>query len=287
MKRKFLNQSGSANKFWNITLEEETQIIHWGKIGTKGRESIKHFSNPEKCLQESQKLINQKLKKGYKGLFEGEDIIVNEELSEEEKAEYFFWTAIRKSNKAPSSHWSDYDVEEHIENLILLLSKFEKQNLILFEKVLREKLNELYLAHIAELDIILTCSYKNVNGEITFDDYLSTDGFIYFRCWLLLKGKDFFEDIRSNINSFSSGRYSFNIGDTWAEGLLSVVDKAYTYNQENDELSIIREAVSELFPNVIHYDSNQNKMDRSPQGGKKLQKMYPGLVNSICELRDE
>lgn len=41
----------------------------------------------------------------------------------------------------------------------------------------------------------------------------SDDGFIYFRHWLLLKGKQFFEDIEKDIQSFVSGKYNFNSGD--------------------------------------------------------------------------
>jgi len=285
MKRKFINQSGISNKFWNINIEDLTQIITWGKLGTQGRESIKHFSNAEQCLAESNKLISKKLKKGYKELFVGEDVPQKKEMSEDEKAELSFWNAIQNSNNAKSSHWKDYDIEEHIENLTILLSKWGKQKLILFEKVFQEKLNQLYLAQIAELSIILECELKKVNTVIVFDDYISTDGFIYFRCWLLLKGKDFFEDITSDINSFISGKYSFNIGDIWAEGLLYVTDEAYSYFHDNDDISMIRDAVSELYPNVIDYDSGKNKMDRPIKEGNELHKTYPELVESIFDLR--
>ena len=64
------------------------------------------------------------------------------------------------------------------------------------------------------------------------EPYVSADGFIYFRCWLLLKGKEFFEDITRDINAFISGKYHFDIGDTWAEGLLYVSDDAYSENHE-------------------------------------------------------
>ncbi|WMX13135.1 WGR domain-containing protein [Aureispira sp. CCB-E] len=290
MRRKLINQTGTSNKFWNIKVEEETQIINWGKIGTKGRESVKRFLSSEECLKESKKLITQKFKKGYSEILLKESILKENEIWNEENAEHFFWEIIEKSNRSISSHWSDYHVDDHLENLTILLSKFEKKHIVLFQKCIREKLNELYIGNTAELYIILNCSYKKVNGEITFDDYISTDGYIYFRCWLLLKGKAFFDDIKKDINSFINGKYSFNIGNCWAEGLLYVCDYAYAYSFYHENLNNfeISTETSKNYPEAIHYDDNgRNKMDREFYGGRDLQELYPHLVKSMCELRNE
>ncbi|MFB9078376.1 DUF4240 domain-containing protein [Flavobacterium procerum] len=284
MKRKFIYQEELSDKFWDIEYNGKIQKITFGKIGTNGRETIKEFESEEECKKESEKLIAQKTKKGYQEIQENEDIPRKKELSETEKADFYFWEAIDKSNKQKKSHWSEYDVDEHIENLTNYLSKFGKDRLVLFEKTLQEKLSILYTAEIAELSIILECDFKEENGIYVFDDYLSDDGFIYFRCWLLLKGKEFFEDITSDIQSFVSGKYSFNIGDCWAEGLLYVADIAYAENHENEDESEIRDAVYELNPK-IHYDSMEREMNREPKGGKDLQEMYPKLVKEMCELR--
>jgi predicted DNA-binding WGR domain protein len=285
MKRKFANQSGILNKFWSIKVVAETQIVTWGKIGTKGRENIKHFSDAEECLKDSKKLISKKIKKGYKELLTEEGIPKKGKMSKKEEAEYFFWNCIQKSNKDPSSDWKEYDIDEHLENLTILLSKFGKEKLVVFEKILQEKLNELYSASIAELSIILECSFEKNNDEIIFDSYLSTGGFIYFRCWLLLKGKDFFDDITFDLNSFISERYSFNIEDTWAEGLLYVTDEAYSYFHENNDTSMIRDAVSKFHPEIIDYDSDRNTFDRAIKEGEELHKSYPKIVETICNLR--
>ncbi|MDJ1499788.1 DUF4240 domain-containing protein [Xanthocytophaga agilis] len=201
--------------------------------------------------------------------------------------EDFFWNAIEKSNRSQSSHWSDYNIEEHLENLIGLLSHHTKEELIIFEKVFQEKMYELYTANIAELSIILENGYTTEEGKIIFDDYISTDGFIYFRCWLILKGKQFFEEITEDINAFINGKYSFDIGDTWAEGLLYVSDEAYSANHENQDNSEIQDAVANLFPDVIHYDSLDGDMDGVPIGGEDLQDTYPQLVKEITDLRNK
>lgn len=285
MKRNLINQTGISDKFWNIEYWGNTQKIVFGKTGTQGRETIKEFTDEEECTKESEKLIGQKIRKGYTEILENEEIPQKAELSEAEKADIYFWEAIEKSNKYKNAHWSEYDIDEHLENLTLYLSRFGKERLVLFEKTLQEKLSELYTAEIAELSNILENDFKTENGSYIFDGYLSDDGFIYFRCWLLLKGKAFFEDIKKDIQVFVSGKYSFNIGDCWAEGLLYVSDEAYSENHDNEDESEIRDTVDELYPEN-HYDSMDRKMNREPKNGAELQKMYPQLVKEMGELRN-
>lgn len=204
-----------------------------------------------------------------------------------DNAEDFFWKSIDKANKKKRAHWSNYDADEHLETLTTLLSTYDKQALILFEKVLQEKLYQLYTAEIAELSIILECEFTKEDGKVVSDDYLSDDGFIYFRCWLLLKGQAFFDDITTDISTFVSGKYSFNIGDPWAEGLLYVSDNAYAVHHANDSEAEIKDAVAEEFPEVIHYDSLERKMNREPRGGAELQAMSPNLVEEMSMLRSQ
>ncbi|UTX49867.1 DUF4240 domain-containing protein [Chryseobacterium sp. MA9] len=284
MKRNFINQEELSDKFWNIEYSGTTQKITFGKSGTKGRETIKEFADEKECIRESEKLISQKIKKGYTEIQDNEEVPQKKELSENEKADIYFWEAIEKSNKYKKAHWSEYDIDEHLENLTAYLAKFRKERLILFEKTLQEKLSELYTAEIAELSFILEGDFRTENGTYIFDGFLSDDGFIYFRCWLLLKGKEFFEDITKDIQSFVSGKYSFNIGDCWGEGLLYVSDEAYSENHDNDDESEIRDTVHELYPDNL-YDSIDRQMSRVPKKGTDLQKMYPKLVKEICELR--
>lgn len=286
MKRNFINQSELSNKFWNIEYEGKIQKITFGKTGTKGRETIKEFETSKKCSEESEKLIKQKIGKGYFELNETDEIPDKIELSQEEKSEIYFWDAIEKSNKKKNAKWNEYDVDEHLENLTNYLSKFGKERLILFEKTLQEKLSQLYTAEIAELSIILECDFKKENEVYIFDDYLSDDGFIYFRCWLILKGKDFFSEISKDIQAFVNGKYSFNIGDTWAEGLLYVADEAYSENHENEDESEIRDAVFKTNPE-INYDSLERTMNREIYSGEKLHSKYKKLVEEICELKSK
>ena len=284
MKRRFIYQDAKSDKFWDIEFEGTTQTVVYGKTGTAGREAVKEFASPEECTKESEKLITQKLKKGYTELAEGEAAPEKREYSEEEKADYFFWEAIEKSYKYNKKDWEAYDLEEHIEKLTAYLSKYSEEKLILFEKTLQEKLISLYTAPIAELSIILENEYEKEGDTYSFDGYISDDGFIYFRCWLLLKGKEFYDDITKDIESFVSGKYNFDIGDTWAEGLLYVANDANQEARPDSDEDIIRDTVYEKWPE-INYDLGEFAMEREPKSGTELQKMYPKLVAEIMPIR--
>lgn len=71
MKHSFINQEGTSNKFWNIEVIGKKFTVTYGKIGTKGTSSEKKFSSEAECLKEAEKLIAEKLKKGYKEVKEG------------------------------------------------------------------------------------------------------------------------------------------------------------------------------------------------------------------------
>ena len=281
--RYFINQDGDANKFWQIEVDGKTFTATFGKIGTNGRETVKKFASEEECKKEADKLIAQKVKKGYNEIAMGSDI-PEKVIVVDETPEGRFWEAIRKSNKKGNKNWKTYDIDEHLEALTKLLSKWDKQQLINFEMVMQKSLQQLFKASIAELDIILESPFKKEGDTIIFDDYLSDDGFIYFRCWLILKGKEFFDEILEDINNFNNGKYSFDIGDIWAEGLLYVTDEAYSAKHENKEESEIRDAVFVAFPG-INYDGPNRTFDREPKGGAELQKMYPKLVNELVAIR--
>ncbi|MDR3237936.1 MAG: WGR domain-containing protein [Spirochaetia bacterium] len=283
IKKYLIQQEGSSNKFWQIETDNCRQTVKWGKIGTHGRAAEKEFPDTESCKNDSEKLINQKLKKGYTEII-GDKIPEKEPLTEEEQAELFFWDVISRSNKWKKTHWSEYDIEEHLENIAGILEKKSKEQLIQFERQLQINLHKLYTAQIAELSIILECKFTKEGETVIYDASLSDDGFIYFRCWLLLKGKEFFDEITKDINIFINGKYSFNIGDTWAEGLLYVTDNAYSANHENKDESEIRDAVYEM-ADVMNYDSTERVMERMPLGGADLQKAYPGLVADIVSIR--
>lgn len=55
----------SSNKFWEITLEGDSFTTRYGKIGAAGQKTTKSFDSPEKAKKEYDKIIAEKVKKGY------------------------------------------------------------------------------------------------------------------------------------------------------------------------------------------------------------------------------
>jgi uncharacterized protein (TIGR02996 family) len=56
---------GSSNKFWDITLAGKSFTTTYGKIGANGQTSIKKFASAAEAKQEHDKLVAEKVKKGY------------------------------------------------------------------------------------------------------------------------------------------------------------------------------------------------------------------------------
>ncbi len=63
--RLFEFRDGKSDKFWEITLSGSSHTVRYGRVGTDGQSSTKDFSDPDKAQASHDKLIAQKLKKGY------------------------------------------------------------------------------------------------------------------------------------------------------------------------------------------------------------------------------
>ncbi len=92
-------QDATSNKFWTAEVDGVTQIISFGAVGTQGRRSEKQCESAEACLADTEKLIKQKVKKGYVKLEENEAIPEKPASSPDEIEQQFFWRSIEKSNK--------------------------------------------------------------------------------------------------------------------------------------------------------------------------------------------
>lgn len=66
MKRAFVYKDEKSDKFWWINYDGIDFVVNYGKSGTNGKYEIKEFDSEEKCEKQALKLINQKIKKGYK-----------------------------------------------------------------------------------------------------------------------------------------------------------------------------------------------------------------------------
>jgi uncharacterized protein (TIGR02996 family) len=63
--RTFVLSDAKSNKFWNIELQGTRFSVTFGKVGTKGQTQTKDFPTEEKARQAHDKLVAEKLGKGY------------------------------------------------------------------------------------------------------------------------------------------------------------------------------------------------------------------------------
>ena len=64
--RSLVNNEGSSNKFWSIRVDGATHTVHFGRVGTDGQVKTKELASPEKAIEAAEKLVAEKLRKGYR-----------------------------------------------------------------------------------------------------------------------------------------------------------------------------------------------------------------------------
>jgi predicted DNA-binding WGR domain protein len=64
--RVFLCTEGDFRKFWRVHVAECVQTVCYGRIGTDGHQLTKTFESETAARQATEKLISQKLGKGYR-----------------------------------------------------------------------------------------------------------------------------------------------------------------------------------------------------------------------------
>ena len=65
MPRRFEFIGGSSAKFWEVTVQDCDLTVRFGRIGTPGQSQTRSFSAPAAATRQAEKLIGQKLAKGY------------------------------------------------------------------------------------------------------------------------------------------------------------------------------------------------------------------------------
>jgi len=65
MKRRFEFIEGNSAKFWEVSVAGSQVTVTFGRIGTAGQTQTKSLANPAAAQNHADKLIRQKLGKGY------------------------------------------------------------------------------------------------------------------------------------------------------------------------------------------------------------------------------
>ena len=65
MKRYLVYQDERSHKFWQIQVDGASYTVTYGRVGTAGQTTLKEYGDDEACLRAAEKIIAQKLGKGY------------------------------------------------------------------------------------------------------------------------------------------------------------------------------------------------------------------------------
>lgn len=84
--RTFEFKDGKSNKFWHIELQGQIFTVTFGRIGTKGQSQTKAFADAATAKKEHDKLVAEKLKKGYVETTPGTTAAPAKATSSEQKA---------------------------------------------------------------------------------------------------------------------------------------------------------------------------------------------------------
>lgn len=63
--RRFQFQQGTSHKFWQISLADTELTVRFGRIGSQGQTTLKSFDSADRAEREMEKLVAEKLRKGY------------------------------------------------------------------------------------------------------------------------------------------------------------------------------------------------------------------------------
>lgn len=117
-----------------------------------------------------------------------------------------FWNLINKSRRGVE------DCDEQTENLTELLLKLEPNEIVEFDRYMRQNLAESYRWDLWAVAYI-------VNGGC------SDDGFEYFRGWLIAQGKDYFE--AALLNAEKAAKKVSEDDEAECESILYAASEAY------------------------------------------------------------
>lgn len=229
MKRIFINQTRDSNKFWTIEQFEEKYLVQWGKLGTDGRNNEREFATKDECSKEIEKLIKEKVSKGYS---ETKDLtnIPDKPISEYKPMdEEVFWHIISSFNWKKTGD-DDAVLRPALKKLISMTVEDIKQ----FAEILAAKLYE--------LDGIIYASNIGPDSYTGENEHFSTDYFLYVRCCVVANGKGFFNHVLANPTSMPK--------EMDFEALLYLADEAYNKKIKTEGEFIETKLSFETFSNI-------------------------------------
>ena len=121
---------GTSDKFWQIETSGDSHTVTFGKNGTNGQSKTKKFDSEETCLKDAEKLIAEKIKKGYSDNGLGEKVAAN---SSAKKA-----TGEKADKEIIIAEYNEMVSKSDIRALVPFLEKYLKGNSELIKKEIKK-----------------------------------------------------------------------------------------------------------------------------------------------------
>lgn len=172
--RRFEFKDGTSNKFWAAGVDGSKFTVHYGRIGTEGKSQTKAASSPSEAKRTVEKLIGEKIDKGY----------VEVAVEKQKMSEAVFWELISRFNWKKSG-----DDDEVMAPASNALARMTVKDIFAFDDILAAKLYA--------LDTREVCRgvYRDQLNPDDGDDYISADDFLYVRCAMVASGKKVYESV--------------------------------------------------------------------------------------------
>lgn len=167
-----------------------------------------------------------------------------------------FWELIDMSKREYPNNFNS-----QMECLTKILSNLSDEEIIDFERRIREKMIELWNYNVKSL------------YQIIYGNYFSTDGFIYFRFWIISNGKDFF--IKSIYETDNLSEDIFKTED--GEMLLVVADNAFKIKNMNRKIDKLPRDLSL----DVDYDFGNYRMTGKYISPSDFKKHFPKLTRKF------
>jgi hypothetical protein len=190
-----------------------------------------------------------------------------------EKQEKNFWKLIERTkedNETP---------KEQIEELDSILAIKSEEELVAFEINLRKVLKSLNKPEIVALCAVLLNPLKKEGNRIKITKKPGMNGFLYFRCWLIMQGKEIVDIALKDIQKLIDT--DINIADVKAEGLLYVAQAAFSQDEEDETIS----KLAKKFDKKLSYD-NEEVLPDEDVDYDNLDVKYAELVKTVFEFGD-
>lgn len=223
MKRYFTYKDEKSDKFWSIEIQGLLVTVVFGKIGTAGNTNVKEYFKEEDAKKDADKLIQEKLKKGYVE-------VLDENAGSFGEIE--FWSLIARSKSKAE------DPFEQIEILTEILSGRSEEDIIAFQKIFEELYVSSYRSDLWGAAYI-------INGGC------SDDGFDYFRGWLIAQGKDTYYNTLENPEYLVKVIKTEEAGDVECEDMLSAAGNAYQAKTGKDYETFLNMIPSRPYPAIV------------------------------------